>query len=51
MLVVGPFVIFLTASEINDAPSLVRNAFWFGIVISIAFSLVYAVLLMIFMKK
>ena len=51
MLVVGPSVTFLTASEINDAPSLVRDAFWFGIVISIVLSLVYAVLLMIFMKK
>jgi hypothetical protein len=51
MLVVGPSVTFLTASEINDAPSLVRDAFWFGIAISIVFGLVYAVLLMIFMKK
>ena len=50
MLVIAPLVTFLTTSEINDAPSLVRNAFWFGMIIAIFFGLVYAVLLLIFMN-
>jgi hypothetical protein len=50
MLVIAPLVTFLTTSEINDAPSLVRNTFWFAMIIGIFFGLVYAVLLLVFMN-
>jgi len=50
MLVIAPLVTFLTTSEINAAPSLFRNAFWFAMIIGIFFGLVYAVLLLVFMN-